>query len=213
MAMADLKAQFENTDHLASAPQMDAFPLGNGAGPIGNSANNSISNEGLDRSSHFISSESSVASANTSTTRSTNASSLTSLTNKQPSPSSFQKQEQDASSSSEEKKEDEHYGNANSASTMGIHAVHSAAVSSGTGNAASSTDNRSPLVLQISAPPHPVAEFLFQLTKMLTDNNSEFIEWSNASIYVHDPPGLEKNILPKYFRHSNYSSFVSLLLC
>jgi hypothetical protein len=61
--------------------------------------------------------------------------------------------------------------------------------------------------MQMGAPPHPVAEFLFQLTKMLTDNNSEYIEWRNASIFVHDPPGLEKDILPKYFRHSNYSSF------
>lgn len=64
-----------------------------------------------------------------------------------------------------------------------------------------------PMAMQMNAPPHPVAEFLFQLTKMLTDNNSEYIEWRNASIFVHDPPGLEKDILPKYFRHSNYSSF------
>lgn len=61
--------------------------------------------------------------------------------------------------------------------------------------------------MHMHAPPHPVAEFLFQLTKMLTDNNSEYIEWRHASIFVHDPPGLEKDILPKYFRHSNYSSF------
>lgn len=67
--------------------------------------------------------------------------------------------------------------------------------------------NKEPMVLQMNAPPHPVAEFLFQLTKMLTDDNKEFIEWRKASIFVHDPPGLEKNILPKYFRHSNYSSF------
>lgn len=56
-------------------------------------------------------------------------------------------------------------------------------------------------------PPHPVPEFLFQLTKMLTDDNLEYIEWKKATIYVHDPPGLEKNLLPRYFRHSNYSSF------
>jgi hypothetical protein len=42
--------------------------------------------------------------------------------------------------------------------------------------------------LQMGAPLHPVAEFLFQLTKMLTDTNTEFIEWRNASIFVHDPP-------------------------
>ena len=45
-----------------------------------------------------------------------------------------------------------------------------------------------PMVLQMNAPPHPVAEFLFQLTKMLTDTNSEYIEWRHASILVHDPP-------------------------
>ena len=44
------------------------------------------------------------------------------------------------------------------------------------------------IVLPMGAPPHPVAEFLFQLTKMLTDNNSEYIEWRNASIVVHNPP-------------------------
>mmetsp|Transcript_10614 Transcript_10614/g.18639 ORF Transcript_10614/g.18639 Transcript_10614/m.18639 type:complete len:617 (+) Transcript_10614:143-1993(+) len=73
--------------------------------------------------------------------------------------------------------------------------------------ASGGTSGIDPMVLQMNAPPHPVAEFLFQLTKMLTDNNSEYIEWRNASIFVHDPPGLEKDILPKYFRHSNYSSF------
>jgi hypothetical protein len=42
---------------------------------------------------------------------------------------------------------------------------------------------------------------------MLTDDNKEYIEWRKASIFVTDPPGLEKFILPRYFRHSNYSSF------
>ena len=52
----------------------------------------------------------------------------------------------------------------------------------------SSDKNKEPMVLQMNAPPHPVAEFLFQLTKMLTDDNKEFIEWRKASIFVHDPP-------------------------
>ena len=70
--------------------------------------------------------------------------------------------------------------------------------------------SNNPMMLQMGgAPLHPVAEFLFQLTKMLSEDNNEFIEWRNASIFVHDPPGLEREILPKYFRHSNYSSFVS----
>ena len=52
-----------------------------------------------------------------------------------------------------------------------------------------STKNTNAVLLQMSAPPHyPVAEFLFQLTKMLTDDNQEFIEWKKASILVHDPP-------------------------
>lgn len=46
---------------------------------------------------------------------------------------------------------------------------------------------RTPAVLQMNAPPHPIAEFLFQLTKMLTDDNREFIEWRKATIFVHDP--------------------------
>jgi hypothetical protein len=49
-------------------------------------------------------------------------------------------------------------------------------------------DGGNPMILQMGAPLNPVAEFLFQLTKMLTDNNTEFIEWRNASIFVHDPP-------------------------
>ena len=49
-------------------------------------------------------------------------------------------------------------------------------------------DGGNPMILQMGAPLHPVAEFLFQLTKMLTDNNTEFLEWRNASIFVHDPP-------------------------
>ena len=49
-------------------------------------------------------------------------------------------------------------------------------------------DGGNAMVLQMGAPPHPVAEFLFQLTKMLTDDNSRYIEWRNASIFVHDPP-------------------------
>ena len=47
---------------------------------------------------------------------------------------------------------------------------------------------RTPIVLQMNAPHHPVAEFLFQLTKMLTDDNKEYIEWRRASIFVTDPP-------------------------
>ena len=53
----------------------------------------------------------------------------------------------------------------------------------------------------------PVAEFLYQLTKMLTDDNTEVIEWSDSRIKVHDPQRLEADILHKYFRHSKFASF------
>ena len=71
---------------------------------------------------------------------------------------------------------------------------------------------RPPIVLHMNAPPYPVDEFLLQLTKMLTDDNKDYIEWHKASIFVTNPSGLEKFILSRYFRHSNYSSFVSALL-
>jgi HSF-type DNA-binding len=52
-----------------------------------------------------------------------------------------------------------------------------------------------------------VAEFLYQLTKMLTDDNREVIEWSNSRIEVHNPHRLANEILHKYFRHSKFASF------
>jgi hypothetical protein len=54
---------------------------------------------------------------------------------------------------------------------------------------------------------HPVAEFLYQLTKMLTDDNSEIIEWVDGRIKVHHPERLEGDVLHKYFRHSKFASF------
>mmetsp|Transcript_15306 Transcript_15306/g.26574 ORF Transcript_15306/g.26574 Transcript_15306/m.26574 type:complete len:471 (+) Transcript_15306:150-1562(+) len=54
---------------------------------------------------------------------------------------------------------------------------------------------------------HPVAEFLYQLTKMLTDDNSEIIEWVDGRIKVHYPERLEGEVLHKYFRHSKFASF------
>ncbi len=60
---------------------------------------------------------------------------------------------------------------------------HSAAASPDTSGGAAGFDN---LILPL--PQFPIAEFLFQLTKMLMDKNSDYIEWRNASICVHDPP-------------------------
>ncbi len=77
-----------------------------------------------------------------------------------------------------------------------------------------------------------VPEFLYQLTKMLTDNNRDIIEWSNGEefdgtvsivdyfvlqpsdtsfrsgkIEVHNPHKLQTNVLNRYFRHSKFASF------
>ena len=56
-------------------------------------------------------------------------------------------------------------------------------------------------------PHHPIAEFLYQLTKMLQDDNDEVIEWSNGRIKVHSPERLEAEVLHRYFRHSKFASF------
>lgn len=54
---------------------------------------------------------------------------------------------------------------------------------------------------------HPIAEFLHQLTKMLTDDNSKIIEWADGRIRVHHPERLEAEVLHKCFRHSKFASF------
>lgn len=52
-----------------------------------------------------------------------------------------------------------------------------------------------------------IPEFLFQLTKMLSDNNRHVIEWSKGRIEVHSPHQLERTVLKNYFRHSKFASF------
>lgn len=52
-----------------------------------------------------------------------------------------------------------------------------------------------------------VPEFLFQLTKMLSQEHTNIIEWVAGKIEVHDPHRLESEVLNKYFRHSKYASF------
>lgn len=52
-----------------------------------------------------------------------------------------------------------------------------------------------------------VAEFLYQLTKMLTEDNRQVIEWCNGKIEVHNPHKLASDVLHKYFRHSKFASF------
>jgi hypothetical protein len=53
----------------------------------------------------------------------------------------------------------------------------------------------------------PIAEFLYQLTKLLCDGNGEIIEWVDGKIKVHHPERLEGEVLHKYFRHSKFASF------
>lgn len=62
-------------------------------------------------------------------------------------------------------------------------------------------------LLPVQSPTHPIAEFLYQLTKMLSDDNRDVIEWLGGRIQVHDPERLASDVLHKYFRHSNYASF------
>jgi hypothetical protein len=69
----------------------------------------------------------------------------------------------------------------------------------GGGAAAAATQNSTP-------------EFLYQLTKMLTDHdNREIIEWSGGRIEVHSPHKLETHVLGKYFRHSKVGGGVGNL--
>ena len=62
------------------------------------------------------------------------------------------------------------------------------AAASNQSTSTTTTTTTSPSFMLGSGPPHPIAEFLFQLTKMLTDNNTKYIEWRDGSIVVHDPP-------------------------
>ncbi|CAJ1969148.1 unnamed protein product [Cylindrotheca closterium] len=63
------------------------------------------------------------------------------------------------------------------------------------------------VVIPSVASPNAVPEFLYQLTKMLTDNNRDIIEWSNGKIEVHNPHKLQSHVLNRYFRHSKFASF------
>eukprot|EP00546_Thalassionema_frauenfeldii_P015072 CAMPEP_0178914264 /NCGR_PEP_ID=MMETSP0786-20121207/11327_1 /TAXON_ID=186022 /ORGANISM="Thalassionema frauenfeldii, Strain CCMP 1798" /LENGTH=334 /DNA_ID=CAMNT_0020587149 /DNA_START=507 /DNA_END=1511 /DNA_ORIENTATION=- len=60
---------------------------------------------------------------------------------------------------------------------------------------------------KVAASNNTVAEFLYQLTKMLTDDNREIIEWNNGKIEVHNPHRLASEVLHQYFRHSKFASF------
>lgn len=63
------------------------------------------------------------------------------------------------------------------------------------------------VVIPSIASSNAVPEFLYQLTKMLTDNNRDIIEWSSGKIEVHNPHKLQSHVLNRYFRHSKFASF------
>ena len=53
-----------------------------------------------------------------------------------------------------------------------------------------------------------VAAFIRKLIQILTNESEEVIAWSDdgASFHIHDRKTFETKILPKYYRHSTYSS-------
>lgn len=54
----------------------------------------------------------------------------------------------------------------------------------------------------------PCPEFLRKLVDILRDPSYvRLMEWKNSKIYIHDPPGVCRQVLPSFFRHSNYASF------
>jgi len=55
---------------------------------------------------------------------------------------------------------------------------------------------------------HNSPEFLRKLVEILSDaTNFSIIEWKESRIHVYDPEALCSTVLPRYFRHTKYSSF------
>mmetsp|Transcript_23619 Transcript_23619/g.55963 ORF Transcript_23619/g.55963 Transcript_23619/m.55963 type:complete len:462 (-) Transcript_23619:546-1931(-) len=79
--------------------------------------------------------------------------------------------------------------------------------SSGTGTGSLQISSSTGVLVASTPNTNTVPEFLYQLTKMLTDNNRDIIEWSNGKIEVHSPHKLETHVLNRYFRHSKFASF------
>mmetsp|Transcript_9814 Transcript_9814/g.12798 ORF Transcript_9814/g.12798 Transcript_9814/m.12798 type:complete len:386 (-) Transcript_9814:184-1341(-) len=76
----------------------------------------------------------------------------------------------------------------------------------------------SPTVTPVGSPMHKEVgkspkrqvcpEFLRKLVDMLVNQaNKSIIEWRDNKIHVYDPQAVCNEVLPKYFRHSKYSSF------
>jgi len=64
----------------------------------------------------------------------------------------------------------------------------------------------SPQTITYSVQPCRAPQFLYRLVKLVTEESSQIIEWSDGQINIYKPDELG-TILSKYYRHSNLSSF------
>lgn len=72
--------------------------------------------------------------------------------------------------------------------------------------------NQSMMVLDIHSSPIP--PFLLKIYDMLAnDDTHAFVSWtpSGTSFVIKDPHSFSTNVLPMYFRHNNFQSFVTQL--
>lgn len=56
-----------------------------------------------------------------------------------------------------------------------------------------------------------VTFFLHRLTKLLQDGHDEVIQWSEGTLHIINPTKLAKDVLPNYYGHSKFSSFLRQL--
>jgi hypothetical protein len=58
-------------------------------------------------------------------------------------------------------------------------------------------------------PPRPLASFLRSLYTLCCDSDEDVVTWAKAgaSFVIKDMPRFCADVLPAYFRHSNFSSF------
>jgi heat shock transcription factor len=80
-----------------------------------------------------------------------------------------------------------------------------------TGGGDGSSQLPAPIPMQNSNAPPP---FLSKTYDMVDDSSTDaIVSWSatNNSFVVWDPPEFARDLLPKYFKHNNFSSFVRQL--